>query len=183
MKHLLVALILLLVSGCNILPKTADVHDFGVPVVTQVSRQTATRQPEPITVDAAKWLYDKRIRYRLLYANPTQVRFYMQDKWLAPPPELFEQLLISSNLPSASPLTVSIDAFEQQFTAPGQANVLMHFTVTMPTDKKNVSREFEFLLRQPCPTPDAKGAVAGFSTLAQAAVGKINTWITSAGMD
>ncbi len=178
MKLLLISIaLLLLVNGCSILPKSADVHDFGIQVATKTSNQTIAKQPLSITIEAPKWLYDNRIRYRLLYANQTNIRFYMQDKWLAAPPDLFGQLLAESGLHFNSPITVTLQEFEQQFNAPGQANVVMHFTVTSSADKKNVIREETFHLHLSCPTPDAKGAVTGFSALSKTAVDKVRAWL------
>lgn len=178
MKHLLIA-ITLLASGCNILPKAADVHDFGLTSQSTAVGQTRLTSSPPVNVEAPKWLNDNRIRYRLLYASPTQVRYYMRDKWLASPPELFAQLLNSGNLIAHSPITVTLLAFEQQFTAPNQAHVSMRFTVSGGAEfKKNTDKQ-DFSLTLPCPTPDAKGAVAAFSTITRTAVDKINNWLST----
>ena len=176
MSGLFISVLLLTVSGCSILPQTqpSAVHDFGVPN-SNLSPETNTRPQQPsITVQAPKWLSDNRIRYRLLYATPTKVRFYALDRWIAPPSELFEQLLKASGKQSSKPITIQLDVFEQQFDTLDKAKVVMNFTVMTPAedDKDNANRR-NFHLQLPCPTPDAKGAVTGFTLLTEQAVDKI----------
>ena len=171
-----VLLILLQLSGCTILPKAAAVHDLGIPPTHPVRHEKSSDQPA-IAVEAPKWLYDSRIRYRLLYASPTQVGFYTMDRWLAPPPELFEQLLTASKIEHADTVTVRLLEFEQQFTGPSQAEVVMRFEVKAARISPGKDKSHEFRLQQPCPAPNAKGAVTAFSTVAREAARTINEWL------
>lgn len=175
----MLGLIILVVTSCSILPEhqPSAAHDFGYPYSNSPPKSTATTQP-PITVEAPKWLADNRIRYRLLYATPTQVRFYSLDHWLAPPTELFEQLLTTSDKQWPKPITIRLQVFEQQFDAPGRAKVVMHFTaITTPDNNKHKANKRDFHLQYPCPTPDAKGAVTGFTILTRQAVDKTQAWL------
>ena len=98
-----------------------------------------------ITVDAPTWLWDNRIRYRLLYASPTRVGFYALDLWVAPPPELFEQLLIASGKIQNYSLVIWLNDFEQQFQAPDRARVILRFSVeayAVGNSKKAFTQEF-----------------------------------------
>jgi cholesterol transport system auxiliary component len=180
MIGLFIPVLILTVSSCSILPQTqpSAVHDFGYPDSNTPSENTTLAQQSPITVEAPKWLSDNRIRYRLLYAIPTQVRFYSLDRWIAPPPELFEQLLTASGKQWLKPLIIRLAIFEQQFESPDKAKVIMHFTVTtIPSDNQQKGVRQDFHLERPCPTPDAKGAVTGFTYLTRQAVGKIQAWL------
>ena len=180
MRILPILLAMFALCGCSLLPKPADLHDFGLPAVNPTIAGDNPEQAATVTVEAPKWLYDNRIRYRLLYASSTQIRFYALDRWLAPPPELFEQLLTSSNLQSQHPVTVHLLEFEQHFSAPGQAKVLMAFTVDAKSAAKNlVEHRQEFRLQRPSPTPDARGAVAAFSSLTKEAAQQIQNWLNS----
>jgi cholesterol transport system auxiliary component len=153
------------------------VHDFGYPITISPAENTPLNQPL-ISVEAPKWFSDNRIRYRLLYATPTQVRFYALDRWIAPPPELFQQLLIASGKHWPVPFDIQLDVFEQQFEVADRAKVVMHFTVTtVPSGDKQKPSKREFHLQQPCPTADAKGAVTGFTTLTKQAVDKVQAWL------
>jgi cholesterol transport system auxiliary component len=180
MKHPIIVLFFLIASACSVLPKpkSSALHDFGYPYSSSSPTIMGLRHP-PITVEAPKWLVDNRIHYRLLYANPTQVRFYTLDRWIAPPPELFEHLLNSSVKHRTVPVSIQLNIFEQQFISSSQANAVLHFTIaTVPDDKNQKSIEHDFQLQAPCPTPDAQGAVSAFNTLTRQAVDKVKAWQT-----
>lgn len=183
MSGLFVLVFLLTLSGCSILPQSqpSAVHDFGIPNANLSSAtSTSPRQPS-ITVEAPKWLSDNRIRYRLLFATPTQVRFYALDRWIAPPSELFEQLLNASGKRQSKTATIHLDVFEQQFDTSNQAKVVIHFTVTtVAEDNKHQANKRDFRLQLPCPTPDAKGAVAGFTSLTKQANDTVQAWLADA---
>jgi cholesterol transport system auxiliary component len=181
MKTLMTVMLILIASGCSIFPQTqpSAVHDFGYSISNAPSEINTSTQQSPITVEAPKWLTDNRIRYRLLYSTPTQVRFYSLDRWIAAPSELFEQRLNNDGRQWTSPVTIQLQVFEQQFETLNKANVVMHFTATTtPDDKHHQPRTRDFNLQLPCPTPDAKGAVSGFTRLTKQAVDKIQAWVT-----
>jgi cholesterol transport system auxiliary component len=180
MKHLLCSFLLfftlLFGTSCSVSPRHPVLHDFGLPnpVLTIKGGQGNNAT---VTVDAPTWLWDNRIRYRLLYASPTQVGFYALDLWIAPPPELFQQLLISSGKLQNYPLMIRLQDFEQQFDAPGKARVVLRFIVEAYTeDNKKIGTQ-EIFLEQPTPTADAAGAVSGFATLTRQATDKIQVWL------
>jgi len=171
--------LILSISSCSFLtsPPSA-VHDFGYPDANVPSENATLPQQTPVTVDAPRWLSDTRIRYRLLYATPTQVRFYSLDRWIAPPPELLEQLLNNSEKPWPTPVNIKLQVFEQQFVSAEKAKVVIHFTATtIPDDNNQLAHKQEFNLQLPCPTPDAKGAVTGFNVLTKQAADKVQAWV------
>lgn len=171
----LIALIIM-ITGCSISQKQPAVHDFGFVVYNHGAK--SVKNPI-ITVDAPKWLWDNRIRYRLLYASPTRVRFYTLDSWIAPPPELFEQQLFAGNKTLNYPLHIRLLDFEQQFDAPDRARVVLRFSVdAYAAGNKSAISSQQFRLEQPTTTPDAAGAVNGFANLTRQAVDKIQTWQT-----
>ena len=178
MKLLLFALLVFLTvvfnTGCSVSKKHPAIHDFGLPVPVS----TIKNNEPTITVDAPTWLWDNRLRYRLLYAAPTQVGFYALDLWIASPPELFEQLLIASGKTQNHPLIIRLTDFEQQFDAPDKAKVVLRFVVEAyaNNDKKKIGPQ-AFYLEQPTPTPDAEGAVNGFAALTRQAANKIQVWL------
>ncbi len=105
-------------------------------------------------MDAPTWLWDNRIRYRLLYASPTRVGFYALDLWIAPPPELFEQLLISSGKTRNYSLNIRLQDFEQQFDAPDRARVVLRFSVEAYSgDNKRKSIHRNFIWNKPLQRP------------------------------
>lgn len=159
-------------SGCSNPPKRTALHDFGL----IAPQQQATTKPS-ISVDAPTWLWDNRIRYRLLYAAPTQVRFYGLDLWIASPPELFEQYLRHNGNTVPYSLVIQLLDFEQQFDSPNQARVILRFSVDAYSEDRQQKLGTQlFSLEMPTKTPDAAGAIVGFTTLVEQAAVKIQRW-------
>ena len=183
MKYLLIGLLVCFTQlsgiGCSLSlsPKEPALHDFGLPIPVSAYQSKRGNKPA-IAVDAPTWLWDNRIRYRPLYASPTRVGFYALDLWIASPPELFEQLLISSEKIRNYSLIIWLQDFEQQFDAPDKARVLMRFTVEAYAndDNKKVGTK-EFYLERPTTTPDAAGAISGFENLTRQAADRIQIWL------
>jgi len=164
-------------SGCSVSPKQPVLHDFGKPIQASDYKIDQWNKPS-ITVDAPTWLWDNRIRYRLLYSSPTQVGFYALDLWIAPPPELFEQLLISSGKNRNYSLVIRLQEFEQQFDFHDRARVVLRFSVEAHAEGNNKEIDTqEFYLERPTATPDAAGAVSGFVKLTQQAAERIQDWL------
>jgi cholesterol transport system auxiliary component len=175
MKIALCLIAPVLLTACNLLPKPAAVHDFGIN--SQPPAPISHRDQPVISVGAPKWLFDSRIRYRLVYAEPSLIRFYALDRWLAPPPELLEQFLAASDLPDHKPVQIYLQEFEQQFSAPDQAKVVMRFRLSVPSAAGQPEKSQEFRLQQVCPSANAKGAISAFTVLAQQATVTIKQWL------
>ncbi|MDI1293584.1 MAG: hypothetical protein PSV18_12675 [Methylobacter sp.] len=171
MRYLLIGWLVFFNVGCSVPVKQLALHDFGLPVSVAPQQGRAL-----ITVNAPTWLWDNRIRYRLLFASPSQVNFYRLDRWIASPPELLEQLLSYSDKTQNYALIVKLRNFEQQFDTPDRARVILRFFVEAYSDNKKVGTQ-EFNLQQPTKTPDAAGAISGFTDLAWKAGEKIQSWL------
>ncbi len=173
MRYLLIGCLVFFNAGCSVTVKQPALHDFGLSAPATTGQGKAS-----ISVVAPTWLWDNRIRYRLLYASPSQVRFYGLDRWIAAPPELFEQLLISSGKTRDYVLLVRLQDFEQQFDAADRARVVLRFSVdAYAADNKQKAITREFYLQQPTQSPDAAGAISGFSDLALKATQSIQDWL------
>jgi cholesterol transport system auxiliary component len=194
MRYLLISSVSLvfvfLTIGCTVTAKQPTLHDFGVPgsattheskpVMKQVDGVYAPSQKGTgaVTVNAPTWLWDNRIRYRLLYVAPTNVSFYGLDMWIAPPPELFGQMLISNMKTLNCSLNIQLLEFEQQFDASDRAREVLRFSVDAYSgDNKQKIGTQEFHLEQSAKTPDAAGAVSGFTDLTRQAIGRVQTWL------
>jgi len=172
MRYLLIGWLALISAACSVTDKQPAVHDFGSPVSGKAQGRAS------ITVNAPTWLWDNRIRYRLLFASPSQVRFYGLDRWIASPPELLEQLLTFSGKAQDYALIIRLQDFEQQFDAPDRARVVLRFSVdAYAADNTQKIGTQEFHLEQVTKTPDAAGAISGFTDLTQQATGKIQGWL------
>lgn len=172
MRYLLIGWLVLLNIGCSVTAKQPALHDFGLPVSTAVERGKGS-----VSVNAPTWLWDNRIRYRLLFSSPSQVRFYGLDRWIAPPPEMLEQLLTFNGKARDYVLIIRLQDFEQQFDKPDRARVVLRFSIEAYSDNKQKVSTQEFYLQQLTKTPDAAGAITGFIDLARQADEKIQDWL------
>ncbi len=168
MRFFLSAALALLTSACSTAAQPPASHDLGVSIMP-----TAAMKSSHIT--APNWLQDNRIRYRLLYSAPTEVRFYSLDRWLAPPPELLEHLITSENYL----LNIQLNEFEQRFDTPHTSRVVLEFFVEAfnPETKQRLDAQ-GFHFERTTVTPDAAGAIAGLADLTQQAAEKVKAWLT-----
>lgn len=167
----------MLILGCADNGQAPALHDFGVNDELPV-HSAQTPVSNEISVVAPKWLRNNRIRYRLLYDQPTRVRFYNLDQWIAPPPELLKLQLASGRLEPNFSLIIHLLNFEQQFEAPGSASVLLRFSAeAFAAHSRDKVGAQEFVLRSGKVSPDAQGAVEGFAELAERANQRIQAWL------
>jgi len=171
MRILLIVGFALFSIACSVTGKRPALHDFAVPLSAADQQGRAW-----VSVNAPTWLWDNRIRYRLLFAQSSQIMFYGLDRWIAAPPELFEQLLNVSGKVQDYNVIIRLQDFEQQFEAPDRARVVLRFTAEAYAGNDKVGTQ-AFYLQQPTKTPDAAGAISGFTDLAQQAGEKIQRWL------
>jgi hypothetical protein len=184
MSRLFIAVLIMLSSACSVAPKQIALHDFGLglsenknSVNAEIYPSSQTTKSE-INVEAPSWLINDCIRYRLLYSSPTQLRCYNLDKWVAPPAELIKRQLQASGKLSTYRLMIQLLDFEQQFDTPKHAQVVLHFVVdAYALDSDRLIATQDFRLVQATTTPDAVGAVAGFTNLTRQASEKIQQWL------
>jgi len=135
MNLFLISLFIISSVACSTSSESIAVHDFGMPPITNPAR-LATDDIK-IDVTAPEWLTDTRIRYRLNYADKTQIRYYAKDRWITPPVQLFKQYLLinqqatglSSRDKAKYQLRIYLSDFEQQFDSPDHAHVLLSLLV------------------------------------------------------
>ena len=161
MKQLFIIGLIMVSSACSVTTRQLALHDFG--------RSKSTQSKASVDVNAPSWLWDNRIRYRLLYDSPSEIRFYGLDRWIAAPPELLAQLLTGQH----ENLKLYLQDFEQQFDAPDSSRVVLRFSVEAYGAKTQ-----EFYLEKITKTPDATGAISGFIDLAQQMDEKIQAWLS-----
>lgn len=170
MKLIIIVLAIMLAS-CSTSVKQPAQHDFGV--IASVGKTGHS----DISVTTPQWLWNECIHYRLVYSSPSQLGCYSLDQWIAPPPELFKQLL-TRNINTQHRLVIELNEFEQQFDSSSSARVVMSVQVTAyKTQSEKPIATQEFHLQQASATPDAAGAVAGFSRLTRQASEKIQQWL------
>jgi len=168
-------------SGCSVglapeRPSQPAAHDFG-PVIDPPGERAAGYASQ-LVVEAPEWLQNNRIHYRLLYADPTQVRSYALDRWLAPPPMLLAQRLTAGSGVGRCRLRIRLKAFEQIFDRPQSARVVMGFLARVqPPGAVRPVYEKAFHLSRSTASADAAGAVSGFAMLVDDARRRLRTWL------
>ena len=145
-------------------------HDLGL-----IERNTSNKIS--ITLDAPAWLWDERIRYRLLYDDATVIRYYHKDRWETPIPALLERrLTIVSKRPLI--MRIQLNQFEQHFDKADKATVVMDMTVRVFAEKNNkLLGKHNFILSQATISADAKGAIDGFVEMTEKAKVEIQLWL------
>jgi len=145
-------------------------HDLGL-----VEGNTSNKIS--ITLDAPVWLWEERIRYRLLYDDATVIHYYHKDRWEAPIPVLLEhRLSIASKRPLI--MRIQLNQFEQHFDKADKAHVVMDLTVRVFAEKNNKLLGMRnFILSQATTSADAKGAIAGFVEMTEKANVEIQLWL------
>jgi cholesterol transport system auxiliary component len=173
----LACFVLLAVQACSLLtPHEAPpaLHDFGARTHVRIPAYWST-----VTVDAAEWLEDERIHYRLRYADPTRVRFYAAHRWLAAPSSLLAQRLSIAESGHGYRLHIRLVEFEQIFDKPKHARAILGFLAE--ADEPNCTRSKSkrvFRFSRPTPSADAGGAVVAFGALIEEATVSLARWLT-----
>lgn len=173
----------LLISGilispaCSLAVKPAPVaiHDLR----TKHQNQETTGTTWAVgALDAPAWLWDDRIRYRLLYDDATLIRYYSLDRWEAPPPALLEQRLSNAGAHPDFILRIRLKQFEQEFDTLNRARVIMSLDVEARKGKdQRLVGERSFKLQKMTASADAAGAIQSFIVLSDQAVAKIQAWL------
>ncbi len=166
----------LAMQACSLLtPHEAPpaLHDLGSRASVQIPAYWST-----VTVDAADWLEDERIHYRLRYVDPTRVRFYAHHRWLAVPSSLLAQRLAVAGSGHGYRLHVTLVEFEQIFNGPKDAKVILGFLAEADRPGCAQSKDGRmFRLTRPTPSADAPGAVVAFATLIDEATSSLVKWL------
>ncbi len=125
-----------------------------------------------------EWLNNENIHYRLLYADPTRVRSYSQDRWIAPPPDLLAQRLSLMGGGNGHGLKIKLLEFEQVFDGPGQARLILAFrAIAENSTDEGATSERLFQFSRPTPGADAQGAVTAVSALVEEAAKSLEAWL------
>lgn len=174
--------LMFMVSACSLFPDrpiSPALHDFGSSEKFTGSQSAGSEAKawSTVSVEAPEWLQNENIRYRLLYADPTRVRFYANDRWLASPAAMLAQRLSLASGAGGWRLKISLLEFEQVFDEPQKARMILVFSATAqrPASKEVVGKKvFNFSIHSP--PADAEGAVTATPILVDEAINSLQTW-------
>jgi ABC-type uncharacterized transport system auxiliary subunit len=184
-----------LLAGCadlsQLLPtrERPVIHDLGpVPVAESV------QSPAPgivVQMDSSPWLNNTNVQFRLAYENQNRLNFYSTARWVGPPTEMLrerlawmmaahgQQLVAFSNKGMVYRLNLSLDVFEQEFSAPGKsvAKVQMRGVLIDATSRKIISQRLVSVAVNA--EPSINGAVSGLAAAANGAVKETLDWLAA----
>lgn len=171
----------MLLSACSFLPDrpvSPALHDFGSVENFKRLQCGSEEAWSAVSVEAPLWLQDENIRYRLRYADPTRIRFYAQDQWLAAPSSMLAQRLSLANCGQGFRLKIRLLEFEQVFDEAQSARVIMVFRASAqrPSSEPIVGEKL-FSFSVASPSADAKGAVNASARLLDEVLNALQNWL------
>jgi cholesterol transport system auxiliary component len=167
------------------------VYDFGMaPWPTVVSGQqlatVALFEPQVNPV-----LEGNAVLYRLVYADPQQLKPYALSRWSMPPAQLISQRLrqylgqqravvVPGEATAQLNLRLVLEEFSQVFDAPAQSHGLVRLRATLTqrtSGGETLLAQQSFVVQQPASTPDAIGAVRALTVASDHAVTQVTQWL------
>ena len=173
---------LLAACGGNVATVEPARYDLG----SLIGRWSGSRIPiAAVDVQAASWLSESAMHFRLAYAEPLRRQTYVESRWAAPPAELLETFLkrrIVFGQPDFSGagcrLQLVVDEFEQRFDDPQQSHAVLEVRALLtPMHGGEMLSKRAFLIRKPAPAADARGGVAAARDAAQALADDLGNWL------
>lgn len=184
MKRLLAILAGALLAACG--GKVATVepvrYDFG----GLTGKWSGSRIPiAAVEVQAASWLSEPAMHFRLAYAEPLRRQSYAESRWAAPPAELLETFLkrrIVFGQPDFSGagcrLQLAVDELEQRFDDPKTSRLVLEVRAQLtPAKGAEIFLRRAFLIDRPAAAADARGGVAAARDAVQALADDLGNWL------
>jgi hypothetical protein len=180
-----------LLAGCadwlpNRRPPPAVPHDLGwLPAPIPITLE----EIPVVAVESPTWLSEPALRYRQAASNPTALRRYPDDYWVAPPRELLldrlQQYLLASRSAAARPnspryrLEVRLLRFEQEQNGlRSEAIVSLQALLLDPRNRRQFASP-AITTRVASPSLGAAGAVRGLGQAMDQAIIQLMNWLAS----
>jgi len=140
---------------------------------------------DAVSVEAASWLSDTGINYRLNYAEASRRRAYGHSRWAAPPAELVERVLMRHLIESqpgrhgGCRINITLTEFAQEFASPTHSDFVVEARVfLLPARGERVLARRIFVQRSAAPSADAAGGIdAARASLQALAVSMLHHWL------
>jgi cholesterol transport system auxiliary component len=138
-----------------------------------------------VDVGSSPWLDSPAQLYRLSYADDLRRRAYADSRWSALPAALIERFLQRRivfgqpdfNGPGCR-LRIALDELEQRFDTPQVSKIVLEVRASLlPLHGETLLSKRAFLIKQPAPTPDARGGVVATRAAAQILAGELAQWL------
>lgn len=201
MKKLLIALSLLILTGCALTPQTTPpvaIYDLGLtPTHAEpaVTKQSSTQLPSLLITDITSpvWLDNQAIHYRLAYHNPAQLYSYANSRWAAVPAALLtrqfnnyikantEYKIVSTvdGVQAEYALHAVLEDFSQIYVATDKSHASIHLNVTLIERRtRSLRAQRKFMIHKTAST-NAAGAVYALIEASNQLNYKITDWLTN----
>ncbi len=156
------------------------IYDFGLPVFSEHNQRSTSK----IIIDkptAADAFNHNKIRYRLMYQNPSRVFFYVESRWVTTPVELLSSKISQTvNLAKVSPncsLKLKIEVFDHVFQTitDSEAVVQLSATIIERNTQKAIATQL-FTEKVTSISPNAQGGTAALRDASEIALQKSIEW-------
>ncbi len=202
MRKLLVALFLLILTGCTLTPQptpSVAIYDLGLmstlaePAIT---KRPIIKTPKLLNTEIASpiWLNSQAIHYRLAYHNPAQLYAYANSRWAAAPAELLirqinnhiktntEYMVVSSadSVQAEYALHATLEDFSQIYEATEKSHANIHLNVTLIEHRtRSLLAQRKFMIHKTVSTTNAAGAVYALIEASNQLNHEITDWLTN----
>ena len=138
-----------------------------------------------VDVQAASWLANPAMHFRLAYADSLRRQSYAESRWTAPPAELLERFLkrrIIFGQPDFSGggcrLHLVLDELEQRFDDAQTSRIVLEVRALLtPARGTDILSKRAFLIQKPAAAPTAQGGVAAARDAVQGLAGELGAWL------
>lgn len=173
---------LLVACGGNVATVEPARYDLG----SLSGKWSGSRIPiAAVDVQAASWLAESAMHFRLAYAEPLRRQTYVESRWAAPPAELLETFLKRRIVfgqadfsGTGCRLQLVVDEFEQRFDDRQKSYAVLEVRALLtPMHGGEMLSKKAFLIEKPASAADARGGVAAARDAAQALADDLGNWL------
>ena len=180
----------LALSACAVsqTPASKAVYDFGPATARPaVSAPAFTGSLALAEVYASPALDNTAVHYRLVYANPQELRPYALARWTMPPAQLVQQRVhnvLAARGPVLAPgigsaaytLKLELEEFNQVFNAPDASQGVVQLRATL-LKGTSLAAQRSFSVYASAPSADANGGVKALSVAADEVAKQLSDWV------
>lgn len=202
MKISLIALFLLILTGCALMPQPTPpiaIYDLGLTpehAESSVTKQSLSQLPSLFITDITSpvWLDNQAIHYRLAYHNPAQIYSYANSRWAAAPAALLTRQInnhikanteykIVSSVDGAQAeyaLHAVLEDFSQIYEATDKSHANIHLNVTLIERRtRSLRAQRKFIIHKAASTTNAAGAVYALIEASNQLNHEVTDWLTN----
>jgi len=177
------ALALAACSQFPLYPEEVPIQRYDLGPMTEAP---VAARPWRVSVSTRQELRVQAMRYRLLYDQPTEVRFYAYSQWAEPPAEIvrkaLETRLLWAERTKADQCNLHLDLlrFEQEFDTPETSRGALIVRAALRRGGTTVDERL-WTHTVPAPSPDAAGGVTALAESVRNLAEALQVWLVEQG--